>query len=170
MGVTIKSNVFAGLFAKVPKEFHSGLQKLDSDLKFVQGRRMEAKFTDNQNAFFLEIQRLVNEGHPVVMTTRKTVGKTNAFAPGGEEMYKGILGGHCYGVERTRVDFRTDMKFIDITNPWGKYVRGYDPGTNEPVPVVDNLRLKGAGQFTITLHELFKKFEYYSWSPKKLRL
>ena len=168
VGVTVKTNIFEGLLPQVPANFHAGLRELDRQNRFVQGHRMEAKFTQSQDDYFARITNAIQDSFPMVLVTRSSVGRAGSTtSPLGEDMYLGILGGHCYGVERTRVSPTSGMKFVDITNPWGKYVRGYDPGTGKPVPVTEG-GPRGAGRFSVTLHELLKKFEHYAYSPQKL--
>ena len=165
VGITVKTNTFETFLrlGKVPLEFHAGLRKLDMDTPFLQGRRNEPKFTDNQDQFFMHIQQLVHDGHAVVLASREKVGRGIGKSELGEEQYKGMLGGHCYAVEGTTVD-AAGMKRINITNPWGHYVRAYEPD-GRPIEALNTP--EGAGRFSITLHELGKKFEYYAYSETK---
>lgn len=167
-GVTIKTNTFATFLQRVPKQFHMGLHELDKQNNFLQGRGLEAKFTANQEAFFDHIAQAIQNGYPTVLVTRLTVGRGGGTTSAlGEDMYKGMLGGHCYGVDRTHVDMQSQMKWIHITNPWGRYVRAYDPITGKSI-AVENKGGLGAGRFSVTLHDLMKKFDHYAYAERKL--
>jgi hypothetical protein len=159
------------LTKKVPAEFHEGLGTLAKGYDFIQGKGLEAKYSQIEIAFFDDLARLTNSGCPMVLQSRDRVtyapaGSTKA--PLGEDQYKGILGGHCYAVERTWTDPRADIKWIHITNPWGRYVRTYDEATGKAIEVTGNVRGLGDGRFRISLYDLFKKFECYSYCTEKI--
>lgn len=163
--MAMKSNVFADFLKTVPREFQGGLKKIARKYQLVQGRRLEPLYTAIEDEFYDTINTRTLDGCPVVITSRASVGRTPAVASQTvTDEHKGMLGGHCYAVEKARKD-ENGRKWIYITNPWGRYVRDYDQHTGQ-TRVAENIDGMGAGRFMLSLHDLMKKFESVTYVQK----
>ncbi|MFD2169925.1 C2 family cysteine protease [Tumebacillus lipolyticus] len=93
------------------------------------GKRGTGKYTKTQEATFDLIKRSVDAGKVLAAGTHKKIAtpkKKGLFGfghSGGEQMAKGLAGGHAYAL----LGYREvgELKEVKLRNPWGRYGRTY---------------------------------------------
>lgn len=88
------------------------------------GKRGTGKYTTSQEKLFSGLCGYLQAG-PVCITTRELVGRTSSGTghSSGEEMSKGLVGGHAYAMlDTAKVE---DELYLLVSNPWAQYGRIY---------------------------------------------
>ena len=106
------------------------------------------------------IREALDAGKYVAASSHAIVGRTQdgKGVSAGESMSKGLAGGHAYAV----LDMfdNGDMRAITLRNPWGEYIREYDPQEGD-----GRLRPRGnwdEGTSDVELSDFNKRFRRLS--------
>jgi hypothetical protein len=91
--------------------------------------------------------------------TKKVVGRGHS---GGEQVHRGLVGGHAYAVVGM-TDPGVTPVMVQLRNPWGRYGAQYSGATGsqklvENEPNNPALAAPGSGVFSIDLHDLHRRF------------
>jgi hypothetical protein len=156
----------------IPARFASGIVAFAQDAYlagmgqalFPRRRKQGGLSVDEANLFTL-ISGLLGKGYPVVAASNDWVGKPEgAGFSGGEDMARGIVGGHCYAVAFASLDGSERM--VKLINPWRKYVRVSGAG-GKPV-ASDPANDKSLGIMNLPIRTVAKHFEFVSHAKRAL--
>ena len=128
--------------------------------QLLPGRRGTGIYTKAQTDWFDRIRTALAQHKPVALGTTKTVGfaVSGKGKSGGEELVKGLAGGHAYAVLAVREDAGPPArKWIRVRNPWGEEGRSYVAAGPSAPNVLKAVRMD-AGEFDVELSDLTKRF------------
>jgi hypothetical protein len=147
----------------VPASVVSYLWKVSRELS---GKRRLARYSTGDEVVYNKINGWCREGKAVAAGTRKILSSKRQYgnAAGGEQMVKGLLGGHAYAV--SGCSEREGHKYVRMINPWGYYVRSYEPVTLRPSSLLNYqarsrppVGVYDHGEFDLHLLDFTKAFE-----------
>jgi hypothetical protein len=130
-------------------------------------RRKQGGLSVNEANLFTTISDLLTKGYPVVAASNSWVGRSEGQGfSGGEDMARGIVGGHCYAVAFAFLAGQERM--VKLVNPWRKYVRV--PGASATAkPTASNPATdKSLGIMDLPIRTVAKHFEYVSHAKRAL--
>lgn len=128
-------------------------------------RRKEGGVSVDEANLYSTISSLIGKGYPVVAASNDWVGKSEGVGfSGGEDMARGIVGGHCYAVAFAYL--AGSERMVKLINPWRRYVRVMGPG-GKPV-ASDEGKEKSLGFMDLPIRTMSKHFEFISYAKRAL--
>jgi Calpain family cysteine protease len=161
---------FDSKFAPAVKKFAEEAYGTPGQTLF-HGRRKDALvYSVNEDQLFDNLKNCLNQKWPVVATSNEWVGTpTGQGMSGGEDMAKGILGGHAYavtGLKLAKVKVSGKVtKLVGLVNPWGWYVRVYQ--NSVPVGTEQNTD-QSQGVMWLDVRTVAKRFESYAFCKQPI--
>lgn len=121
-----ESQNFKLLFNSIPEDIMNKF--MDSLLDNVPGKRFSGSYSKPQLELFNQIKSKFEAGENLGLGSKTSVGRSvNKAIVGrsaGEEISKGLVGGHAFAI--TGVKEEKGVKYIQISNPWGDTNRTYN--------------------------------------------
>jgi len=154
-------------FAGAILEFARNAYLANTGQTLFPRRRKDGGVSVDEANLFTVISGLLNKGYPVVAASNDWVGKSEgAGFSGGEDMARGIVGGHCYAVVFAFLSGQVRM--LKLINPWQKYVRVPGPGVASKPVATDAANDKSLGVMDLPIRTVSKHFEFISHAKRPL--
>lgn len=125
--------------------------------RLLPSKRGGGVYTQQQLDLYNRIQTALAARKPVSLgTTKQMAAKaTGKGKSAGEEIAKGLAGGHAYAVMSVRDETAAPYrKWLRIRNPWGETGRAYIAGNGNTLKAVETKE----GEFDLELSDLTKRF------------
>jgi hypothetical protein len=139
----------------------------------LPGKRGTGIYDEEQMRIWGIIRGAIDAGQPVCVSTRESVsrGDSNTEGKGGEDMAKGLVGGHAYALLDYEIEILIpetghERYWVELQNPWKEYTRTYKTmSTTEVKKATVSARYFGKlgrakddGRFKLPLADLTKRF------------
>jgi len=154
---------FPKVYATPIVQFAQNAYLMNTGETLFPRRRSDGGVSVNEQSLFKVISDCLKEGWPVVASSNGWVGKPEGTGfSGGEDMAKGIVGGHCYAV--TEAFLSGSRRMVKLVNPWRKYARVMvqTGGTTKPT-ATDPSADTSLGVMALPVRTVSKHFEFISY-------
>jgi hypothetical protein len=133
----------------------------------MRGKRGTGVYQQSDLALFDKVKGWCEAGRAVVADTREHIASsaTGTGHSAGEEVAKGLVGGHAYAVEKA-YSSSSGTKYIRMVNPWGSYIRKYSAAGGHAVARDEDGSQDSHGRFNLKLADFVKRFHRVSASTR----
>jgi len=154
---------FPRVYATPIVQFAQNAYLMNTGESLFPRRRREGGLSVNEQAVYKVISDCLKQGWPVVASSNSWVGKPEGTGfSGGEDMAKGIVGGHCYAV--TEAYLSGSRRMVKLVNPWRRYARVMvqSGGASKPA-ATDPSNDTSLGVMALPIRTVSKHFEFISY-------